>query len=944
MKYLEWNNAIAEYFFKPENAGQDVYLYITKNDIVDIGRKYHDDKKDHIIWNDYLNELRYGLHGVTNCSYDIINNAKESLKLYKSWLKNNTQSIDGIRLFFPPYIAYLAFFVLPLIEIQGHYNANNYFDRLDEFVARHQLKQKLRNRLDEIDELWADLSSWANDIKYGEYGFFQIKNFINKKWIYVAKPFSQCLLPPKAIRNFTRLFLEANMVPASSYSESDFKNYLLKYGSTILSLSQDVISIIGKSETDELGQSIIAIARKEYDKWTGEVHEQVLEKETKRLKRNNTISSLLLQFKVNEMNETVHFSFRLYSPNDFPEDLKLNNIEINYERSGFSKTIELPFNESFEMLDDFNKWLARFPKKDVRLFASASLFQLSTDYWIEIDKLSKTDWMYLFCSNNIKQLIVNWGHHFSTGNFIEKKLDGLPQNYSLFKIRNPTKSQSDIPLLAIYTDKNINLVGGLKTSFRTYLSDYLPEIEVINSDGNELVYLRYNDSEKDVLLSKDQSRNRWFIPTGIEWGRDFKINIAEVKIASNQLTYKIATTKKASIVVDGSTLPKRDMFGRINIDISNNYLLGNKIIGFDILSQQRDKHLFRGIKEIKFNEIASIPKYEHHEGNVLLAFLSLKNICTTEEFYGAFEFLYSKYSDRINNNENINYSWIKKASLSFYDSLGYIDYEYETKRIVAQPTQVVLVPADKGRKALLVGVRDEDTVNKLIEIAPKHKLQVDIIKQEYNKRLLLPDAISLRPIICTSQKDYGEKYIAGFAREMNIPFNPDDLVQDGFLQFSARISEYEKDLFLNNETSQDDDEWARKVFNPNSLTYDITETSSFNKSFALVEYKYNEYTYRYRFWRENKCYSVDKTWGNYLALWHYNKQVILYDKCKDKLAIPIELPLPKLLAKSVILLSGLAPSFLSIKGRKYRIYENIPYIFAHNLFNKLGQKPIETSL
>ena len=41
--------------------------------------------------------------------------------------------------------------MLPLIEIQGDYNANNYYDRLADFLEENDIKQNLRGKLRGID-------------------------------------------------------------------------------------------------------------------------------------------------------------------------------------------------------------------------------------------------------------------------------------------------------------------------------------------------------------------------------------------------------------------------------------------------------------------------------------------------------------------------------------------------------------------------------------------------------------------------------------------------------------------------------------------------------------------------------------------------------------------------------------------------------------------------
>ena len=35
MKYLQWNHAIGEFFFNPNEAGNEVFLYITQKEIAE---------------------------------------------------------------------------------------------------------------------------------------------------------------------------------------------------------------------------------------------------------------------------------------------------------------------------------------------------------------------------------------------------------------------------------------------------------------------------------------------------------------------------------------------------------------------------------------------------------------------------------------------------------------------------------------------------------------------------------------------------------------------------------------------------------------------------------------------------------------------------------------------------------------------------------------------
>ena len=136
MKYLEWNNLIANHIFNPENAGKDVYLYITKPDIINIGKTKFIDEQDSVIWEDFLTKIKIGILGSKK---DIIGKV---LDCYMLWNKKPRPiSIDSVDLFYPPYIAYLALFVLPLTEVHDDFNANNYYGRLNKFLAENDFHE-----------------------------------------------------------------------------------------------------------------------------------------------------------------------------------------------------------------------------------------------------------------------------------------------------------------------------------------------------------------------------------------------------------------------------------------------------------------------------------------------------------------------------------------------------------------------------------------------------------------------------------------------------------------------------------------------------------------------------------------------------------------------------------------------------------------------------------
>lgn len=937
MTYFEWNNLIANYFFNPANAARDVYLYISKPDIIQLGQNYFDNSNENEIWQNFLREIKYELsQGVRPLSP-----IARPVQLYNQWDKTST----------PPFLAYLILYIIPLTEPDtGQFNSNNYYGRINDFFKKHGILNEYTEvsigtgNFQYLNTLWDSLEEWSIITKNCELGVFELKKFGNPNWVYVGKPFSQCVLPPKALKKLPELFLEAGMIPDLPYSDVELKSYILSYGAKMLSLSRNILDLIKKSDENELGQSIIDIVKRVYSKWTGESHIVADTESSERTKRNYTLARLFLQIKPNQIQGTFEYSFRIKSSTEFPEDLKFSEFDNLYDRKGYSKPIIHDFQDSFELKDNFNKWIAKFPSKEVRLFLNGGVYQFSTDYWLETDFLAPSDWMFLLCKNGLAEKIAEWGKKCCSSFIDESDLEDLPEGYSLFKLLGPQESLMEIPTLTLFTSKEIKLVDGLELSFNSFLSDYLPEIEVANATGNERLMLKYKNIDESVALTKKHSLNhRWLLPEDIILESDFSITIENEQIAGNSINYKIISADDSSWSLDESMLPKRDSFGRISNSVNCIYVLGSNTIGAKLLEQIPYQHFFHSRVE-DINPVLYEPEYCHHEGNALISILTLKKQCSAELFYKSFEYLHYTRFGNDEETKDFNYSILKKVSLNFLDYLGYLDYEYETKQIVVCPPQLILIPVEIGRKALLIGGRDFNFIQELIQEAPKHKLQVEIIEQlQSNHNLLLPDAIVIKAFGKASEY-YGEKNLEKFAKSLNIKFHPQELVQVALQNLSANILEYENDLLSNKLIDSVDYGWARYVFNPETLLLDKSYSEEFDKTFSLAEYRLRPWDIYCRLWINGKCYDADRNWSKYLAMKHYQKNGILYNKEQRKVAIPIELPLPRLLAESILLLSGLAPAFEIIGNKRYRIYENIPAVFIKNLFDKLSQNTIDYSL
>lgn len=945
MKYLEWNNIIAATFFNSKNAGKDVYLYITKEDIIKRVKTVYGEMQDEDIWKDFFISIKKGIPGSKGNILEKAKYAYSKTKLITTRKQDGKPlEIDGVPLIYPPYISYLTLLVLPLIEGVNDINqrANNYYGRLNLFLQNNELNEDIGTndfRDNQINALWEDLANWANIRNNGDLGIFNVTPFTNQNWIYVGKVFSQCILPPKFLNRLPELFETIGLVPNTKYDNQFIKDKI-KNSKTDL-IPKNVLDFLKKD--DEISNSIIQTIQRQYRTWTGETHQVIEEGFYQNKKRNYTVAPLFLQIKINNNDEEIYFSYRMYSSNDYPEDLKFDKYENIYETNGWSKTISVNFREGIELKDRFNKWVAKFRQTDVRLFINAANFQLSNDFWIETEILSRTEKMYLLCKNEKQEQIKEWGKTFEKENFCQIIYEGIPSGYSLFYFQKPKVGHPEIEILKLYSEKRIELVEGLKVNFRTYLSDELPKVDVINSDGYEKVFIQYRNSTEKIFLSKvELNINRWLLPNDIHLNEDFYIKIEDEYFLQNELAFNIVSSNNTAIKVNGYNLPRRDCFGRICTTEEDQYCLGSNIIKPNKLTQLPYAHKFRSVNvDIASNNTSA--KFDKHSGNNLCSYLSLKSQLSTEEYFRAFEYFYLKEFSNTQNNSDYNLTKLKKVSLNIYDYIGILDYDYETKNIVLNPTQFIFIPASKGRKVLLIGARDSALIESIISTAPKYNLQVDISKQLLsNKNLLLPDIITVSAFKQSDEDLYGENSLNDFANQLNIKFTPDYYPQVALQDFSANINQYENTL---QKTDDKDYDWARYIFNPITLEFEKSETELIDKTFSLIRYKLNEYTYHFKLWKNNICYQVDVNWGRFIALKYYNKNVILFDKGKNIVAIPVETPLPRLLSESIMLLSGKAPDYKDIEGKKYRVYENVIGIFTQNLFkSKLEQTAISKEL
>lgn len=928
MNFLQWNNLIASHFFNATNAGKNVHLFITKKEIISLAKRFLNDQNDEDIWDDFLRKLKVGLPGSSKF-HDIFDKANHT---FVEWNKPQLRYIEGTEILYPPYISHLVFSVLPLIEIYGKYNSNNYYDRLNDFLIENNINQNLKGKLKDVDRLWADLSLWANVTKNGELGYFKEIEFTHTTWKYVGKPFSQCLLPPKSIKRLPSFYSLSELIPKTLYPDHVFQKRLVSYGFSALGLNENIINLIKKGEFDEIGHSIIQRVKLEFNEWTGERHEIVIKDGEEKQIRNDTIVPIKVQFTIND-DEHVVFSYRIKYPTEPPIDLALDKFDNIYQTANWSRTLSKQFENAFELRDKQNKWKAVFNDEDIRLLINGSYFQLGSDFWIETEVLSKVEGMYILCKNKIRESIKAWCAS-SCNLYIDKSnIDNIPDGYSLFFIKGPHTSHHEINQLTVTENIVITLRSGtgLAISYLTFLEGLSPDVEVVNACGTEIVYMEYVHSGIQLMLKKHPDIGGvWMLPMELRPGLQFNIRIKNFEMASDKTIYKIGHVSYMNL--NNDNLPLKNKYGQLVNDLAEG-IQGNYLTDTGCVNSTVNRHSFYPIAKTKNNQESHL----NFEDNILLKWLVGVMQCSVNGFNNAFEQIYPNSLTGKQDKVQV----IRKACLRLLDSLGYVDYDYQAGKIYTLPPKLILIPSSEGMKVFLIGGRDKQLISEMFKYCTErtnNQITISIVKhQTGNLKSFIPDSVFLTSNAISEFIDIANRFKINFDKDYILKLEA----------FVPNLQDYERFVItMGSSESWDKFGIEKKTFNKESLKFEVA--NDFDKGYTLTECR-PSYIKEFGLWIGQQYYPVDKNWGKYLFINSSSEKIKGYGNenyftrprkvfySNNNLAVPVSLPLPKHAARLIIQLSGNLPELrkLNLNGQEvlYNVYHNIPSIFASNFFS-----------
>jgi len=466
MEYLAWNDLIAAHFFRPEMAGRRVHLYVTNSVLEEIGRG------SHLGVDDFINAIKGGPPWATKRGL-----CQRALQAMDHWRERC--------LLYPPYVAYLALFVLAA-GLQGDFSSNSYYPRLRTLLGEEPVIGQLPS-FGRMWELWFDLEAWSNQDQGGALGLF-FPLFAFNKWIHVGLPIAQTLLTDSERTSLRTLFAEIGLDPDSPPSDTEIGSLVKRHGRH--KLRQQTLNVLEGSENDEGRHAVlIELIQEELREWDGVV--TGIETSVDEAK---IYGSLHLCAVLDTTAGVVTFTLRCRTRHEIPEmgllltvDGQAGRFRCDEGESGWSMPLTpesggqpvdaavFNWEEGITMKDSEQGWRLNLSPSLVRIFLRAQSQDLTG--LVETRQLPKASPFYLAIRNDGTALLKQWGTSSCLG-FKELAIrEGLPQGWTMFRADSALDDEhvkDAYPQLALPSTIRLRFEGGIRASRANQFFSFAP--------------------------------------------------------------------------------------------------------------------------------------------------------------------------------------------------------------------------------------------------------------------------------------------------------------------------------------------------------------------------------------------------------------------------------------------------------------------------------------
>ena len=320
--------------------------------------------------------------------------------------------------------------------------------------------------------------------------------------------------------------------------------------------------------------------------------------------------------------------------------------------------------------------------------------------------------------------------------------------------------------------------------------------------------------------------------------------------------------------------------------------------------------------------------------NQLIYAMSTKGSLKIDEFNEIFTMVYSLSSigDEVIADINMRLQVIRTL-----DSLGYCEFDFDKRMVYMCKPSLILLPTFGLPKAVLVGARTPALAKKLRRAVEKRQdkaLLVSLVQGRTN--------INIPPLPCIEAIDID--ILKEIATETAISCDVEEPIAWRLANFSSSLDEIKRSLLFEERVEPN---WKQRVFMSHRLMF-LSESKEMKTDNILVEYRNPvDKQLMHWFWNGTCAAEVERDWGRYLALASIDLNVLLYDEKLYKLIVPVTVPLPCLIARSIVLCEGKVPVIAKTglkklgsipPGHPVHIYSGVTPAIAELISKKLGQE------
>lgn len=646
MDYFRWNNLVADHLFKPSRAGQEVFLYLTEDDLVQAVRSGAEKPGAHstvlelaskerpAILNNLWNALRRG-----PMFWETLPNGKHFFMLGEDFLdfvsrdaprhpaelakcacddwKHATLVEDApgtrivqyqgkakLRLTAPLHLLYLACFTMPFSIADAVVSGNGYYDCWNTFFGspRNLLKNNVPmsgNALAQLGnawvEMWQELNRWSQEDLRGERGILVARKLGSH--VHVGWPRAQCLLPPAVLSKLPGFFGRHNLLPGMQSTVEKMRGLLMMDNS---GLDLPTATRQELQKNSELGQAVVDMTLKVLRRWTGSTNrrERVQRSggqvQTVEL-RGETYASLrpFLPLDILDV-EALTWHYRLHIKTPLPEDLKLTGpglaqVAVQPETNEWSREVEgVVASASAQVFyDQVNSWKVVAQLPDIQVFIPGGRYSFH-QWWAPVQALEHGTQLLLLCRQGHSEVVRGWGREVGAVNFEDySAFGGVPDGYSLFWLRSLPANAVGLSGVEVASETRIVVEGGLSCGNRTYLDELPPAFRLINAQANNNLWLAYVAGGEAMPLVPDANdQGLWQLPAGIRTGERFRI-VVEGEAELDSLPYSLHAGSLPKVY----SAPLRGAYGQIvDVEEAELYYDGSCIRGELPLVKQLRQH------------------------------------------------------------------------------------------------------------------------------------------------------------------------------------------------------------------------------------------------------------------------------------------------------------------------------------------------------------------